>query len=102
MTTYPARQRGTQPFKPASAPFLPRGTRTDWAHMKPNDRVVVREAGKEPFEASVDIMTYDHTVIWLLPRSFGSRRAFHCNDEVDIVLMAESKTLNRRSRYSRV
>lgn len=37
-----------------------------------------------PYEAVVDVLTDDATIIWVLPVQTGSRRAFHASDDVDI------------------
>lgn len=58
--------------------------RKDWADLLPYDRVTVQEGKETPYEAVVDVLTHDATVIWVLPVRSGSRRAFHYSDDVDI------------------
>ncbi len=62
--------------------------RKDWGSLRPHDRVTVHEAKKLPYEAVVDVLTQDATVVWVLPIRIGIRRAFHYSDDVDIVEMS--------------
>ena len=61
--------------------------RTTWASLKVHDRVGVREHGKEYFEAVVDVLTEDRTVVWVLPTMMTGRRASHTRNDGEIVVL---------------
>jgi hypothetical protein len=60
--------------------------RKNWMELQPRDPVTVQDRKNFSYEAVVDVLTEDCTVVWVLPLGRGDRRAFHCSDNVDIVL----------------
>lgn len=87
MATHHIRRRTTPVFRAPTVAHSADDARTAWTSFDPEDRVLVHEAGKAPFEAVIDVLTYDRTVVWVLPRTVGSRRAFHYSDDVHIVVL---------------
>jgi hypothetical protein len=57
---------------------------TDWGHLRTGDRVTVWESRRFHFDATVDVLTEDSSVIWVLADSGAGRRAFGCNEDVNI------------------
>ena len=90
-------RRPTKPYRAHG--YVPgRVPQGPWAVLKPGDCVIVREGKLHPFEAQVDLLTYDRTVVWVLPLSSGNRRAFHHADDVTI---SPLKTQEHQARSSR-
>jgi hypothetical protein len=56
----------------------------NWASLRPGDRVTVSESARLPYEATVDVLTHDARVVWVLPVSGDIRRAFDCREETSI------------------
>lgn len=58
--------------------------RQDWSALRPGDRVSVSESGNPAYEARVDILTGDSSVMWILAGDLKSRKAFDCREDVVI------------------
>jgi hypothetical protein len=58
--------------------------RTDWSGLHLYDRVAVHEGKEQPYEAVIDVLTEDATLILVLPAQSGRRSMFHYADDVDI------------------
>lgn len=63
-----------------------------WTDIHPHDQVVVQEPSRIPYRAVVDTLTRDSGVVWVLPLTAGSRRAFHCFDNVRIYSLSDWAT----------
>lgn len=59
-------------------------TQQDWSWLKPGDRVTVTEYRQEPYRATVDLLTPNTAIIWVLPENGATRRAFDCREDVII------------------
>ncbi len=83
-------RRKPYPVSPYSASTI-RTERHDWTGLEPQARVIVQEGRGTSYEAVVDILTEDMTVVWVLPTALTGRRAFHHNDDVDITVVSGRK-----------
>jgi hypothetical protein len=81
-------QRPSKPnigtFSNAVSAQAARGT---WSTLRSRDQVVVQEGKGIPYEAVVDVLTGDATVVWIVPTAVGNRKAFHYGDDVVIEAM---------------
>lgn len=59
----------------------------DWTLLDSNDSVEVVEANGRRYPAVVDTKTADSTVVWVIDE-LGSRRAFHCRENVGLTVVA--------------
>jgi nucleoid-associated protein YgaU len=91
MHTSTWRRKRPYPVTPSSASAI-RTERDDWAGLQPQTRVVVQEGTKTSYEAVVDILTDDLTVVWVLPIALTGRRAFHHKDDVNITVVSHERT----------
>lgn len=64
--------------------------RKNWASLRPGDRVTVLESAHFAYQATVDVLTADARVVWVLPESGDSRRAFDCREEITIRRTSDS------------
>lgn len=55
-----------------------------WVGLRSGDRVVVTESDHVTYEATVDDLTTDARVVWVIPDSGDIRRAFDCREEISI------------------
>jgi hypothetical protein len=58
--------------------------RKNWASLRPGDRVTVAESEQFSYEATVEVLTEDARVIWVIPEKGDIRRAFDCREEITI------------------
>ncbi len=65
-------------------------TRENWARLRPGDHVTVSESAHYSYKATVDVLTEDARVVWVLPESGDIRRAFDCREEIVISRMGDS------------
>ena len=78
-------KRRANPYVPSFPTHVPvHIRRKNWGGLRPMDRVTVQEGKAPPYQAIIDVLTENATVIWVLPAVSGSRRAFHYSDDVDI------------------
>lgn len=56
----------------------------NWANLRPGDRVTVSESGRFPYQATVDELTDDSSVIWVFSATGAGRRAFAATEGIDI------------------
>jgi len=50
--------------------------RQDWSSLVTGERVSVAERGRRPYSATVDLLTQDADVLWIIPDSGSGRKAF--------------------------
>lgn len=58
--------------------------RKSWANLRPGNRVTVSENGRFPYEATIDLLTEDLTIVWVYCAGGPGRRAFDCREEITI------------------
>ena len=92
-----ATRRPTKPYR-AHGFTVGRVPQGPWTTLKPGERVIVRDGKLPPFEAQVELLTYDRTVVWIQPLSSGGRRAFHHADDVTISPVEAQEAPARSSR----
>jgi hypothetical protein len=87
----------------ASTPQVPPASSglRGWLELDAGDRVLVKEGTNPAYAATVEVLTDDRTVVWVLPVDMGSRRAFHCSDEVLITVAPQGVTPLRRNRATK-
>ncbi len=88
--------RRVTPYAVPPNAFFKNVRRTGWIGLQPQDRVLVKEEKKPTYEAVVDMMTEDLTVVWVIPSTTGTRRAFHSSDDVDITVVQISRAKQNR------
>ena len=92
----PARRR-KQPYP--AAPYRAsaiRAERNDWTGLQPEAHVIVQDGREPSYEAVVDILTQDLTVVWVLPTALTGRRAFHHHNDVNFTVVAHGTTKRDR------
>ncbi len=77
---------------PSPVTYFARAERTRWVGLQSLDQVTVHEGKRPSYEAVVDVITEDRTVVWVLPVTNGHRRAFHFTDDVDIILIPRKRS----------
>lgn len=71
--------------------------RRNWSILTPGDRITVKESGRPGYDATVDILTADAGVIWILPDVGSGRKAFDCREDIIISHIHEG---NHDDQYS--
>lgn len=82
------RRKRLYPAFPYKASAI-RAGRNAWTGLEPRARVIVQEGGGRSYEAVIDILTKDLSVVWVLPTTLTGRRAFHCSDDVSITVASD-------------
>jgi hypothetical protein len=69
-----------------------RPARASWSEdLVPQGRVTVHQDWLV-YEGTVDMVTDDRTMIWVVPVDLGQRRVFHVQDDVEIVLTTDPRS----------
>ena len=63
-----------------------------WKDLEVGQLVSVEEPGWLPYQAIVDVLTYERDVIWVVSTEGSGRRAFHYTDDVHLDLPEPVKT----------
>ncbi|AMB40245.1 MULTISPECIES: hypothetical protein [Paenarthrobacter] len=59
-------------------------SRQNWSGLRPTRNVLVQESVGEPYQATVDAITEDFTVIWVVSDTTHQRKAFDHREGVVI------------------
>lgn len=70
----------------AAPPFTEARTSQDWSGLRPAQSVLVHEPLGEAYAATVDAITEDSSVIWVVCERYYQRRAFDYREDVILTL----------------
>lgn len=71
-------------------------TLQDWSNLVSGERVSVAERGRRPYSATVDALTDDSGVVWIIPDSGTGRRAFDYREGILIQTSEPWRTNNHQ------
>jgi len=60
------------------------GTHQDWSGLRSSQSVVVKEHTGEPYAATVDVITDDSAVVWVIADGNYQRKAFDYREGVHV------------------